>query len=88
MNLSANAGDTGDKDSILALGRSPGEGNGKLTPAFLPERFHVQGRLEGYSPWGHKERDTAEHTHSIHTMRSKFSSPPSCPQDVRIHYII
>ena len=43
MNLSANAGDTGDKDSILALGRSPGEGNGKLTPAFLPERFHVRG---------------------------------------------
>jgi len=30
------------------------------SPVFLPEKFHGQRRLEGYSPWGHKESDTAE----------------------------
>ena len=27
------------------------------TPVFLPEKFHGQGNLLGYSPWGHKESD-------------------------------
>ena len=26
----------------------------------LPGKFHGQRNLEGYSPWGHKESDTAE----------------------------
>ena len=30
------------------------------TPLFLPGQFHGQKRLMGYSPWGHKERDTTE----------------------------
>ena len=30
------------------------------TPVFLPGKFHGQGSLEGYSPWGHKELDTTE----------------------------
>ena len=25
------------------------------TPVFLPEEFHGQRSLEGYSPWGHRE---------------------------------
>ena len=29
-------------------------------PVFLPEKFHEQRRLVGYSPWGHKELDTTE----------------------------
>ena len=33
------------------------------TPVFLPGKFHGQQSLVGYSPWGHKETDTAEHTH-------------------------
>ena len=37
--------------SIPGLGRSPGEGNGKPTPVFLPGKFHVQRSLAGYSPW-------------------------------------
>ena len=28
------------------------------TPVFLPEKFHGQRNLVGYSPWGHKESDT------------------------------
>ena len=30
------------------------------TPVFLPEEFHGQRSLAGYSPWGHKESDTTE----------------------------
>ena len=33
------------------------------TPVFLPGEFHEQRSLAGYSPWGHKESDTTEHTH-------------------------
>ena len=53
-----NAGDPG---SIPGLGRFPGKGNGWLPmPIFLPEEFHGQRSLVGYSPWGHKESDTTE----------------------------
>ena len=34
------------------------------TPIFLPGKFHGQRSLSGYSPWGHKESDMAEHTHT------------------------
>ena len=27
---------------------------------FLPEKFHGQRSLTGYSPWGHKESDVTE----------------------------
>ena len=30
------------------------------TPVFVPEEFHGQRSLEGYSPWGCKELDTTE----------------------------
>ena len=32
------------------------------TPAFLPEGFHGQRSVIGYSPWDHKELDTTEAT--------------------------
>ena len=32
------------------------------TLVFLPGKSHGQRSLEGYSPWGHKESDTTEHT--------------------------
>ena len=36
------------------------------TPVFLPEKFHVQRNLAGYSPQGLKESDTTEHmTHNM-----------------------
>ena len=37
------------------VGRSPGEGNGKPTPEFLPGEFHEQRSIAGYSSWGCKE---------------------------------
>ena len=36
-NLPANAGDTGDPNSVSGLGRSPGEGNGNLLQYSCPE---------------------------------------------------
>ena len=30
------------------------------TPVFLPGKLHGQRSLAGYSPWDHKESDTAE----------------------------
>ena len=42
-----NAGDLG---SVPGLGKSPGEGHIKSTPAFLPGKFHGQTILAGYSP--------------------------------------
>ena len=50
-NLPVNAG---DPDSIHGSGRSSGEGSG-YPPAWLPEEFHGQKSLAGYSPWGHKD---------------------------------
>ena len=32
------------------------------TPVFFPEKFHGQRSLAGYSPWGHKESGTIEHS--------------------------
>ena len=63
----ANAGDTG---SIPGLGISPGGGNGKPTPVFLPGESHGQRSLAGYSPWGHREGDTTEQL-SMCAMRMK-----------------
>ena len=34
------------------------------TPVFLPENFHGQRSLVGYSPRGCKESDTIDHTHA------------------------
>ena len=48
-NLPANAGGV---DLIPGPGRSPGGGNGKPPPLFLPGKPHGQRRLAGYSPWG------------------------------------
>ena len=44
----------GDLGSIPVSGRFPGEGNGKITPVFLPGKSHGQRSLVGYSPCGHK----------------------------------
>jgi len=34
-------------------------------PVFLPRKFFGQRSLAGYSPWGHKESDTNEHTYTL-----------------------
>ena len=57
-NPPANAGDTGDVDSIPGLGRSPGRGSSPLQ--YSCQEFHGQRSLAGYSPWGLKELDMAQ----------------------------
>ena len=58
------------------------------TPVFLPEEFHEQRSLVGYSPWDRKELDTTEclthththrhtHTHTPPTMHTSGALPPS-----------
>ena len=66
-NPPANAAEVG---LIPGLGRSPGEGYGNLLQYSCLKISHGQGRLAGYSPWGHKESDITEHPHK-HTHREK-----------------
>ena len=49
--FACNAGDTGDAGLIPGSERSPGGGNGKPTPVFLPGKFHGQRNPAGCSPW-------------------------------------
>ena len=51
----------------LWFGRIPWDRKWQPTPVFLPKKFHGQRTLVGYSPWGCKESDTAQHacTHAI-----------------------
>ena len=50
------------------------------TPAFLPGKFHGQGSLVDFSPWGHKESDTTEHSSTtVRFSKTKRSQYP-CPQ--------
>ena len=51
--FACNAGDLG---SIPGLERSPGEGNGYLTPVFWPGESHELYRVV----WGRKESDMTE----------------------------
>ena len=59
-NPPANAGDTGDVGSIPGLERVPWSTKWQTTPECLPEKFHGQRNLAGYSPWGGKESDTTK----------------------------
>ena len=43
------------------------------TPVFLPEESPGQRSLAGYSPWGHKESDTTEHTRPCCTLKKFFT---------------
>ena len=63
-NLPANAGDVG---LIPDSGRSSGEGNGYPLQYSCLEKSHGQRSLVGYSPGGHKELDSTEHTVHTHT---------------------
>ena len=66
--VKASACNAGDLGSIPGSGRSPGKGNGNPTPVFLPGESHGQRSLAGYSPQGHKESDTTERLHSLHSL--------------------
>ena len=40
------------------------------SPVFLPEKFHGQRSLVGYSPGSHKELNRAEHTHKVTIIKT------------------
>ena len=42
------------------VGKIPWRREWLPTPVFLPEEFHGQRNLAGYSLWGHKESDMTE----------------------------
>ena len=56
----------GDLGSIPGLGRFPGGGRGNPIQFFCLENPHGQRCLVGYSPWDHKESDTAEFLSTAH----------------------
>ena len=50
---------------VQSLGReNPLEEDVATTPVFLPGKFHGWRSLADYSPWGHKESDMTERTHT------------------------
>ena len=68
----ANAGDTGDADLILRLGRSPGERNGYPFPYSCLENSMDRGAWRAtYTPWGCKELDATEHAGMLYYPRSR-----------------
>ena len=74
-NLRANAGDTGDVGSIPGWGRCPGGGHGNPLQYSCLEDPHGWGSLVGYSPRGHKESDTTEHTRPLFSPNeTRYSS--------------
>ena len=63
QNPPASAGDARDMGSIPESGSSPGVENGN--PVFLPGKLLGQRSLVGCSPWGYKELDMIEGTHTL-----------------------
>ena len=53
-NPQANAADAGGMGLIPGLGRSPEEGNGNLSPIFLPGKSYEQRSIMGCRPWSFK----------------------------------
>ena len=65
-NSPANAGDARGSGLNPGSGKSPRVGNGNLFQYSCLENSMDKRSMEGYSPWAHKELDTAKHAH-IHT---------------------
>ena len=61
-NLPANAGDVRDMGSIPRSGRCPGGGHSNPLQYPRLKNSMDKSSLGGYSPRGHKESDTTEHT--------------------------
>ena len=61
---------TRDPGSTPGSGRSPGEGNGNPLQYSCLEKSHGWRRLVGYSPWDHKESNTAERFHFLFSFLS------------------
>ena len=52
---------------VQSLGQedSPGVGNGKPTPVFLPGKSHGQRSLAGHSPWCRRVRHNGQTEHTV-----------------------
>ena len=48
------------------VGKIPWSRKWQPTPVFLPQKFHGQRSLVGYSPWGNKE--SLSHTHLVYIV--------------------
>ena len=70
-NPPTNAGDVG---LVLGSGRSPAEGNISSLQYSCLENLHGQRSLADYSPWGHRELDMTEHTHTFHICLWKIKT--------------
>ena len=83
-NLPANVRDTRDVGSIPVPGRRRKR---QLTPAFLPEKSHGERNLVGHCPWGLKESDTSEFTHTATPAACLVEGAPNClvPQLEHLH---
>ena len=59
---------------IPGSGRAPWRRQWQPTPAFLPEKFHGQRSLAGYSPWGSQRlRHDWAHTHKQFNLSQVWS---------------
>ena len=91
-NPPANAGDAG---LTSRSGRFPG-GEWQPIPVFLPEKFHGQKSLAGYSPWDCNELETTEQlsTHAHNRFKCDYSlkfihfTPMVCILDKFLHMCI
>ena len=54
-------------------GKIPWRGKWQPAPVFLPEIFHGQESLAGYSPWGHKKLDTMKRRVCTHIRAFTFT---------------
>ena len=52
---------------VQSLGQEDPLEKEMTTPIFLPEEFHGQKSLAGYSPWGRKESDMTEQLSLTHS---------------------
>ena len=59
-------------------GKIPCRRKWQPTPVFLPEEFHGQRSLVGYSLWDHKEFDTNEQLSTAAAAKSFQSCPTLC----------
>ena len=57
------------------VGKIPWRRKWQPLPVLLPEEFHGQRSLAGYSPWGRKESDTTEQLHFF-TSSDNYSDLP------------
>ena len=63
--VKASVHNAGDPGSIPGSGRSRGERNANPLQYSCLKKVHGWRSLVGYSPWGHKQSDTAEQLHFV-----------------------